>query len=116
MKIIIAAAGLSLIPMFGMVPSWDGSDQHQVSRSQYEVLIGQCRYANTSSARLRCRTAVRANYRVGRRDPMLDCRTYSSVTVCGTLHLTPNERACLRDSMSKHLSFRRAEVECYAFQ
>jgi len=116
MKFIIAAAGLWLLPMFGMVPAWDG-DQHEVSRSQYEVLIGQCRYANTAQARQRCRSAVRANYRIGSRpNPTLDCRTYSSVTVCGTLHLTPKERACLRDSVSKHLSYRRAEVECYAFQ
>ncbi|MEU7854500.1 hypothetical protein [Nonomuraea sp. NPDC049141] len=116
MKIIIAAAGLSLIPMFGMASTWDGSDRHEVSRSQYQVLIGQCRYADSSHARLRCRTAVRANYRVGSRDPMLDCRTYSSVTVCGTLNLSSGERACVRDSVAKHLSFRRAEVECYAFQ
>jgi hypothetical protein len=116
MKMIIAAAGLWLIPMFGMVSTGDGN-QHEVSRSQYEVLIGQCRYGNTAQTRQRCRAAVRANYRIGSSPShTLDCRTYSSVTVCGTLHLTPNERRCVRDSVSKHLSYRRAEVECYAFQ
>ena len=34
----IAAAGLWLLPMFGTMPAWDG-DRHQVSESQYEVLI-----------------------------------------------------------------------------
>ncbi|MEU7836498.1 hypothetical protein [Nonomuraea sp. NPDC049129] len=115
MKFIIAAAGLWLLPMFGTIPAWDG-DRHQVSESQYEVLLHQCRYANTSQARSECRAAVRANYRVGEVDPSLDCRTYSSVTVCGMLRLSANERACVRDSVAKHLSYRRAEVECYAFQ
>ncbi|MEV4107477.1 hypothetical protein [Nonomuraea sp. NPDC049695] len=52
---------------------------------------------------------------MGRVDRKLDCRTYSGVTVCGTLKLSEEERECLRDSTAKGLTFRRAEVECYAF-
>ncbi|GAA3240824.1 hypothetical protein GCM10020216_066270 [Nonomuraea helvata] len=91
----------------------DGTGQQEVSQQQYETLIAQCRYADTGKAQ--CRASVRETYRVGRVDRKLDCRTYSGVTVCGTLKLSEAERECVRDSTAKGLTFRRAEVECYAF-
>ncbi|NUW45924.1 hypothetical protein HT134_38280 [Nonomuraea rhodomycinica] len=90
----------------------DGQD---VSRRQYQILLRQCSYANTAAARTRCRADVRRTYRIGAVNPSLDCRTYSGVTVCGKLMLSPSERACVRDSVAKGISYRRSEVECYAF-
>ncbi|GAA2205870.1 hypothetical protein GCM10009850_013280 [Nonomuraea monospora] len=90
----------------------DGMSQHEVSQEQYDTLIAQCRYADTGKAK--CRAAVKRMYRIGRIDPALDCRTYSGVTVCGTLRLSKSERRCARDSEAQGVPFRRAEVECYA--
>ncbi|WP_043616640.1 hypothetical protein [Nonomuraea candida] len=89
----------------------DGMEQHEVSQEQFDILLAQCRYADTGKAK--CRAAVRERYRVGRTDTSLDCRTFSGVTVCGTLKLSRAERACTRDSEAAGMSFRRAEVECY---
>ncbi|MBF8191888.1 hypothetical protein ITP53_40660 [Nonomuraea sp. K274] len=92
--------------------SGDGTDQHEVSQEQYDTLIAQCRFADVGKAK--CRSAVKELYRVGKADETLDCRTYSGVSVCGTLRLSRAERQCTRDSTDRGLSFRRAEVECYA--
>ncbi|MEO3810108.1 hypothetical protein ABGB17_14000 [Sphaerisporangium sp. B11E5] len=87
-----------------------------VSRDQYRVLLGQCRYADTPAMRAECRTRVAQRYAVGRQARVsLDCRTYSSVTVCGELTLSPREQACVRRAVAQGLTARRAEVECYAF-
>lgn len=90
-----------------------GKPREQVSRKQYDTLIAQCGYAGDGAARRACESRVEESYRVGRANPGLDCRRYSGVTVCGTLELTRTERACVADSVSKGLSRRRAEVECY---
>ncbi|MEV0196527.1 hypothetical protein [Nonomuraea sp. NPDC050691] len=92
-----------------------GGDGQDVSRRQYRILLHQCSYANTVAARTRCRTDVRQTYRIGAADPSLDCRAYSGVTVCGRLMLSTSERACVRDSVANGLTYRRSEVECYAF-
>ncbi|WP_018657605.1 hypothetical protein [Actinomadura flavalba] len=42
-----------------------------------------------------------------------NCRTYAGETVCGTLRLSPAERACVRDAVSAGMTQRRAEVECH---
>ncbi|MFD1938190.1 MULTISPECIES: hypothetical protein [Nonomuraea] len=115
----IVVAGLGMVAALGLFSgsARGGTDQrHEVSEQQYQILIGQCRYADTPSARAQCRSQVRKQYRVGKADPALDCRTYSGVTVCGELRLGPAERACVKDSVSKGLTFRRAEVECYAWK
>ncbi|MEV0144807.1 MULTISPECIES: hypothetical protein [unclassified Nonomuraea] len=98
----------------GAAADGDGDGQ-DVSSRQYRILLRQCSYANTHGARARCRSHVRSTYRIGATDPSLDCRTYSGVTVCGKLMLSRSERACVRDSLTKGLSYRRSEVECYAF-
>ncbi|GAA3672700.1 hypothetical protein GCM10022224_041210 [Nonomuraea antimicrobica] len=90
----------------------DGMGKHEVSQEQFDILVGQCRYSDTGKAK--CREAAKEMYRVGKTDHNLDCRTYSGVTVCGTLRLGKAERACVRESEAKGLPFRRAEVECYA--
>ncbi|MFB4278975.1 MULTISPECIES: hypothetical protein [unclassified Nonomuraea] len=114
MKRIAAVAGLLVVMAASgaTAAAGDGIDQHEVSQEQYDTLIAQCRYADTGKAK--CRAAVREMYRVGRTDRSLDCRSYSGVTVCGTLRLSRSERACVRDSEAQGLPFRRAEVECYA--
>ncbi|SDJ54373.1 hypothetical protein [Nonomuraea jiangxiensis] len=113
MRDIAAVASLAVLATFGVTAaSWDGT-QHEVSKEQYKILIAQCRYAQTGKAS--CRAAVKARYRIGQPDKSLDCRTYSGVSVCGTLHLSKAQRACAQESVSKGLSYRRAEVECYAF-
>ncbi|MGV9309750.1 hypothetical protein ACWENQ_35820 [Nonomuraea sp. NPDC004354] len=115
----IVVAGLGVVAVLGLSA---GSAQggigpvHEVSEQQYEILINQCRYADTPDARAECRSEVRRTYRIGRADPTLDCRTYSGVSVCGELRLSPSERACVKDSVAKGLPFRRAEVECYAWK
>ncbi|MFI7638906.1 hypothetical protein [Nonomuraea sp. NPDC049400] len=114
MKKIAAVAGLVVLATSSVTAAFaDGTGQQEVSQQQYDTLISQCRYANTGKAR--CRSAVREIYRVGRINNKLDCRTYSGVTVCGTLKLSRAEQQCLRDSTARGLLFRRAEVECYAF-
>ncbi|WP_113703588.1 hypothetical protein [Nonomuraea lactucae] len=112
----IIAAGLGTVAALGLFvgPAQGAGSQREVSREQYQILLSQCRYADAPSARARCRASVRQNYRIGRADPALDCRTYSGVTVCGALTLSASERACVRHSVAAGLSFRRAEVECYA--
>ncbi|MEU7895723.1 hypothetical protein AB0B45_23065 [Nonomuraea sp. NPDC049152] len=113
----IVVVGLGVVAALGLFagPARGGTgNRHEVSEQQYQILMGQCRYADTPSARAECRSQVRENYRIGRFDPTLDCRTYSGVTVCGELTLSPAERACVKDSVSKGLTFRRSEVECYA--
>ncbi|MEV5413410.1 hypothetical protein AB0K60_31830 [Thermopolyspora sp. NPDC052614] len=89
--------------------------KEQVSRKQYEALIAQCRYAGRGWSRRHCESEVEESYRIGRADPGLDCRSYVGVTVCGTLRLTRDERACVADSVDKGLGRRRAEVECYVY-
>lgn len=44
-----------------------------------------------------------------------DCRTYSSVKVCGTVQLNAEQQACARAMVQQGMTFRRAEVECLAF-
>ncbi|HEX4816453.1 MAG TPA: hypothetical protein VFV66_27245 [Nonomuraea sp.] len=116
MKKIAAVAGLVVVTAFGgtTAAAGDGFEQHEVSREQFHTLLAQCRYADTGKARAECRAEVRQMYRIGRTDTSLDCRTFSGITVCGTLKLNRAERACLRQSAERGLSFRRAEVECYA--
>ncbi|TDE58133.1 hypothetical protein E1295_05845 [Nonomuraea mesophila] len=114
MKKIAAVAGLVLLATFGATAAHgDGTDQHEVSEEQYETLLAQCRYAGTGKGR--CRSTVKEIYRIGATDAKLDCRTYAGVSVCGTLKLSKAEQACIRDSVEGGISFRRAEVECYAF-
>ncbi|RCG22852.1 hypothetical protein DQ384_34995 [Sphaerisporangium album] len=86
-----------------------------VSAAQYKILYNQCRYADTRKARRQCRLAVRTNYRIGAYNENLDCRTYSGITVCGTLKLNKRERRCVAYLVKAGLTERRAEVECYAF-
>ncbi|MFC4586037.1 hypothetical protein [Sphaerisporangium corydalis] len=86
-----------------------------VGRGQYRIMVRQCRYANTPKLRKQCRQAVRWNYRVGARNPYLDCRTYSGVTVCGRLRLGRRERRCVVAAVKAGLTRRRAEVECYVY-
>lgn len=90
--------------------------RRQVSEAQYQILFGQCGYAETQAARRRCREEVAQRYTVGKHDPTLDCRTYSGITVCGELKLSAREQACVRDAVRDGMTHRRAEVECYAFR
>ncbi|MBB5777611.1 hypothetical protein ACFPOI_05665 [Nonomuraea angiospora] len=114
MKKIAAVAGLVVMATSGVTAAFgDGTAQHEVSQQQYDTLISQCRYADQGKAK--CREAVKEMYRIGKYDKTLDCRTYSGVTVCGTLKLSKAERQCVRESVSAGLTYRRAEVECYAF-
>ncbi|GAA1270523.1 hypothetical protein Psi02_20880 [Planotetraspora silvatica] len=123
MKKIVAVAVLAAMTMLGAVAAAyadgrhrvDGRQQEEVSSAQYHILLGQCRFGDTAGARAQCRTDVKRNYRIGARNPDLDCRTYSSVSVCGELTLSPREQACVSESVGGGLTFRRAEVECYAF-
>jgi hypothetical protein len=113
MKKIAAFAGFVVMATLGATAAYgDGIDQHEVSKEQYATLIAQCRYSDTGKAR--CRLAVKEQYRIGATDRQLDCRTYSGVSVCGTLKLSKAERRCTKDSTDQGLAFRRAEVECYA--
>ncbi|MFG3440994.1 hypothetical protein ACGF0J_27400 [Nonomuraea sp. NPDC047897] len=108
----LSALTLSTFTVFAGPAQGDASQQ-EVSERQYRILLAQCRYADAPAVRQRCRATVRANYRVGRADPDLNCRTYSGVTVCGVLPLSAAEQACVDDSVAAGLSRRRAEVECY---
>ncbi|MFF4774486.1 hypothetical protein [Microtetraspora fusca] len=118
---VAATAALAVFATTGAGYAMDGvtgggtGGKEQVSRGQYRILINQCRYADTKAARQKCRAKVRRTYTIGAANPNLDCRTYSSVTVCGRLTLSPRQRACVRESVKSGLTFRRAEVECYAF-
>ncbi|GII53554.1 hypothetical protein Pth03_19430 [Planotetraspora thailandica] len=122
MKKIVAVAALAAMTLLGAVVTFAmatgaraGGRQQEVSSAQFQILVGQCRYADTAQARAECRSEVKLNYRVGTFDPSLDCRTYSSVTVCGPLSLSPKQQACVTESVRQGLTYRRAEVECYAF-
>ncbi|MEV7964377.1 hypothetical protein AB0O34_00120 [Sphaerisporangium sp. NPDC088356] len=118
MKRIFAATLLLMVMAAGFlvaVGSAEAARRTTVSRTQYRILFHQCRYANTKKLRRQCRLAVGRNYRIGRWNPYLDCRTYSGITVCGKLKLSKAERRCVIISMKDGLSRRRAEVECYAF-
>ncbi len=92
-----------------------GGPREQVSRKQFDTLIAQCRYAGSGERRRNCESEVDQRYSVGRANPGLDGRSYAGVTVCGTLRLTRDERACVADSVGKGLSRRRAEIECYVY-
>ncbi|GGK83683.1 hypothetical protein Sme01_17770 [Sphaerisporangium melleum] len=119
MREFTTAVVLVTTTMFGATAAGGGppghDDRRQVSAQQYRILTRQCRYADTAQARSDCRAEVQRDYRIGERAPDLDCRTYSGVTVCGKLKLSERERRCVRDSVAKGLTYRRAEVECYAF-
>lgn len=117
---VVSLAGIALSGAFGTAahaggpPGADG--RTYVSREQYRVLLAQCRYADTPAMRADCRTRTRQRYAVGTRPlESLDCRTYSGVTVCGELTLSVREQNCVRQAVDRGLTFRRAEVECYAF-
>jgi hypothetical protein len=115
MKKIAAVAVFVLVAAFwGPTAAGDGFEQHEVSQEQYQILLAQCRYADTGKARAECRAEVMERYRVGKADRSLDCRTFSGITVCGTLKLSRAERRCTQESTDMGLPFRRAEVECYA--
>ncbi|ADG87032.1 hypothetical protein TBS_21140 [Thermobispora bispora] len=94
----------------------EGVAPQEVSRRQYRIMLRQCRYANTKALQEECLAEVQQRYTVGAFNPSLDCRTYSSITVCGELKLTPEERQCVREAVRQGMSYRRAEVECYAFR
>ncbi|MEU1384651.1 MULTISPECIES: hypothetical protein [unclassified Nonomuraea] len=113
MKIAAVAAIVALTTIGPAAASGDGIEQQEVSKQQYRTLTAQCRYADTQALRQKCRQAVKDNYRIGRRNRSLDCRTYSGVTVCGELLLSKTERACIDESTRQGLAYRRAEVECY---
>ncbi|MFC4060628.1 hypothetical protein ACFOWE_20180 [Planomonospora corallina] len=87
----------------------------EVSREQHRILTGQCRYADSASLREECLAAAEREYRVGRENRDLDCRTYSGVTVCGRLLLSDREQQCVREAETGGQARRRAEVECYVF-
>jgi hypothetical protein len=123
MKKIIAArvvTALTLLTTFGLFVGGGtasaGPGRPEVSAEQYEIMFGQCRYAETAALRAECRTMVEQTYMIGRTNPGLDCRTYSGVTVCGELVLSARQRQCVRQAVDAGLGPRRAEVECYAFQ
>ncbi|MDX6740367.1 hypothetical protein [Actinocorallia sp. A-T 12471] len=44
-----------------------------------------------------------------------DCRTYSSVSVCGELTLDATQQQCVTNAVGQGMTERRAEVECTAF-
>ncbi|WP_433352457.1 hypothetical protein ACQP25_04885 [Microtetraspora malaysiensis] len=117
---ITYVAALAAMAVFGTTGAGYAMDcvtggKEQVSRAQYRILIHQCKFADTKAARRECRAKVQRTYTIGAANPNLDCRTYSSVTVCGKLKLSPRQKACVRESVRSGLTFRRAEVECYAF-
>ncbi|GII78218.1 hypothetical protein Sru01_32000 [Sphaerisporangium rufum] len=89
-------------------------DRQPVSTDQYRILTRQCGYADTAQARRDCRAEVGRRYVVGARSDTLDCRTYAGITVCGVIKLGEAEKKCLRTSMASGITYRRAEVECYA--
>ncbi|GLW99526.1 hypothetical protein [Microtetraspora sp. NBRC 16547] len=112
---VAALAAMTTLATAGAGHVMDGSCKKQVDRGQYRILINQCKFADTKAAREECRAKVRRTYTIGATNPNLDCRTYSSVTVCGKLKLSPRQRRCVRESVHSGLTRRRSEVECYAF-
>ncbi|MFC4584532.1 hypothetical protein [Sphaerisporangium corydalis] len=86
-----------------------------VSQDQFQVLTDQCKYVKATRAQSDCRAAVERDYKIGEADATLDCRTYSGVSVCGVLNLSETQKRCAEDSVAQGLTYRRAEVECYAF-
>ena len=68
MKKIITVAGLAAMAMLGATAA-DSSltrgggqarhDGQEVSKDQYRILLGQCRFADTARARADCRAEVR---------------------------------------------------------
>ncbi|WP_237105989.1 hypothetical protein [Nonomuraea sp. MG754425] len=114
MKRFAAVAGLLVVMAIpgATAAAGDGMERHEVSQEQYDTLIAQCRFSDLGKAK--CRAAVKRMYRIGQADLTLDCRTYSGITVCGTLQLSKSERSCIRHSEQEGIPFRRAEVECYA--
>ncbi|MCW2878942.1 MAG: hypothetical protein JWQ95_3042 [Sphaerisporangium sp.] len=118
MKRITTVVVLATMTMFGTVAAGGppGQEEKQsVSKDQYRILTRQCRYADTTKAQEECRARVEEKYVIGQRAPDLDCRTYSGVTVCGVLYLSDREKQCVRESVDSGLTYRRSEVECYAF-
>ncbi|MCW2888949.1 MAG: hypothetical protein QOE54_6906 [Streptosporangiaceae bacterium] len=123
MKKIIALTALTL--MFGSAGTAVASvetpaqphPKPSVSREQYQTMINQCRYVNSVTGRHKCEERVKSSYRIGHKpNPNLDCRTYSSISVCGKLLLSPDQLDCVRDSVRSGLTRRRSEVECYALR
>lgn len=132
MKRIVAVTAFAALATLGTVAAGDATsvrdpraasgvdvasvrDPHEVSRDQYRILVSQCQYANTADARTQCRSDVVADYWIGNASPELDCRTFSSVTVCGDLPLSDKELRCVKDSVDNGMTYRRSEVECYVF-
>jgi hypothetical protein len=118
MKKITTVVVLATMTMFGTVAAGGPPDQDEkqsVSDDQYRILIRQCRYADTQKARDECRATVEKKYVIGKEQTDLDCRTYSSATVCGVLKLSEREMQCVKQSVESGLTSRRAEVECYVF-
>ncbi|WP_250563078.1 hypothetical protein [Sphaerisporangium fuscum] len=111
--LVVTGAGLLVMPGAGADAT--AKRRTTVSRNQYNILINQCRYANSVTLRKKCRAYVRKHYRIGKWNPDLDCRTYSGITVCGKLMLSRRERRCVTLMVRAGLTRRRAEVECYAF-
>jgi len=48
-------------------------------------------------------------------DVRQDCRTYSSVTECGTPRLDQKQQKCVTAAVEQGMTERRAAVECRAF-
>ncbi|MGV9774859.1 hypothetical protein [Streptosporangium sp. NPDC003464] len=119
MRKLMHAAALFIVATSGIIATGasaqarDGSTP--VGPDQYQALMDQCRYADSARLQSECRSAVERNYRIGRENSDLDCRTYSGVTVCGELSLSKREAACVQHSVEAGLTERRSEVECYAF-
>lgn len=112
---IVMLAAMATLTVSGAAYATDCTDKVPVSPAQYRTLINQCRYADGQAARQACRAEVRRKYTIGAWNPALRCRTYSSVTVCGDLKLSPRQRACVREYVRRGLTYQRAEVECYVF-
>jgi hypothetical protein len=122
MKKIVALMALTM--MFGTAgtavafgETWPRPQlKSSVSRWQYQTMLEQCRYVKSATGRIRCEGSVKRDYRIGKApNPNLDCRTYSSISVCGKLQLSPGQLRCVSDSVRSGLTRRRSEVECYAF-
>ncbi|WP_250563325.1 hypothetical protein [Sphaerisporangium fuscum] len=111
--VILATTAMVGTVAAGGPPGHEG--KQSVSEEQYRILMRQCRYADTDRARRECRAEVRTKYEIGKASTTLDCRTYSGVTVCGVLKLSVRQRQCVDKSVQGGLTYRRAEVECYAF-
>ncbi|WP_433329392.1 hypothetical protein [Spirillospora sp. CA-294931] len=45
-------------------------------------------------------------------EPARDCRTYSSVKLCGTPHPTTEQRHCITHHVNAGMTPRRATTEC----